>query len=148
MLAARGVNVLMTRVDSLPVDLNLRGTMARRANAHALVSIHLNALPDGQNPYTNQGTSTFYFWAHSQPLAEATQQALLAQLSLPDKKAIRRNLALVRPTWMPAILCEGLFIMMPDQEAAIMTPEYQTRYAKAIVDGLEAYFRSLGQALH
>jgi N-acetylmuramoyl-L-alanine amidase len=148
MLAARGVNVVMTRVDSLPVDLNLRGTIARRANAHALVSIHLNALPDGQNPYTNQGTSTFYFWGHSQPLAEATQQALLAQLSLPDKKAIRRNLALVRPTWMPAILCEGLFIMMPDQEAAIMTSEYQTRYAQAIVDGLAAYFRSLGQALH
>jgi N-acetylmuramoyl-L-alanine amidase len=148
MLAARGVNVLMTRTDSLPVDLNLRGTMARRANAHALVSIHLNALPDGQNPYTNQGTSTFYFWSHAKPLADATQQALLAQLSLPDKKAIRRNLALVRPTWMPAILCEGLFIMMPDQEAAIMTPEYQTRYAKAIVDGLDAYFRALGQASH
>lgn len=148
MLAARGVNVVMTRVDSLPVDLNLRGTIARRANAHALVSIHLNALPDGQNPYTNQGTSTFYFWGHSKPLADATQQALLAQLVLPDKKAIRRNLALIRPTWMPAILCEGLFIMMPDQEAAIMTPEYQTRYAKAIVDGLAAYFRSLGQAVH
>ena len=148
MLAARGVNVLMTRTDSLPVDLNLRGTMARRANANALVSIHFNALPDGMNPFVEQGTTTFYFWAHSQPLARATHQAMLAELSLPDKGVIRRNLALVRPTWMPAILCEGAFIMMPDQEAAIRTPEYQERYARGIVQGLEAYFRTLGQAAH
>jgi len=148
MLAARGVNVLMTRVDSLPVDLNLRGTMARRANAHALVSIHFNALPDGQNPFVGQGTMTFYFWPHSEPLARMTHQAMLTYLSLPDKSVIRRNLALVRPTWMPAILCEGAFIMMPDQEAAIRTPEYQARYARAIVQGLESYFRTVGQAAH
>ena len=148
MLAARGVNVLMTRTDSLPVDLNLRSTMARRANAHALVSIHFNALPDGMNPYVEQGTTTFYFWSHSEPLARATHQAMLVELSLPDKGVVRRNLALVRPTWMPAILCEGAFIMMPDQEAAIRTPEYQQRYARGIVEGLEAYFRALGQATH
>jgi N-acetylmuramoyl-L-alanine amidase len=148
MLAARGVNVVMTRSDSLPVDLNLRGTIARRANANALVSIHLNALPDGQNPYTNQGTTTFYFYGQAEPLARATHQALLAQLSLPDKGVIRRNLAVIRPTWMPSILCEGAFIMMPDQEAAMRTPEYQERYAKGIVDGLDAYFRALGQATH
>ena len=148
MLAARGVNVVMTRTDSLPVDLNLRGTIARRANAHALVSIHFNALPDGQNPYVEQGTETFYFWGHAEPLARMTHQAQVTQLSIPDKGTIRRNLALVRPTWMPAILCEGAFIMMPDQEAAIRTPEYQERYARAIVEGLENYFRSLGQAAH
>ena len=148
LLAARGVNVLMTRTDSLPVDLNLRGTMARRANANALVSIHFNALPDGMNPFVEEGTTTFYFWPHSAPLARATHQAMLVELSLPDKGVIRRNLALVRPTWMPAILCEGAFIMMPDQEAAIRTPEYQGRYARGIVEGLEAYFRTLGQAAH
>jgi N-acetylmuramoyl-L-alanine amidase len=148
LLAPRGVNVLMTRTDSLPVDLNLRGTMARRGNAHALVSIHFNAIPDGQNPFVEQGTMTFYFWPHSEPLAKMTHQALLTELSLPDKGVIRRNLALVRPTWMPAILCEGAFIMMPDQEAAIRTPEYQARYARAIVQGLENYFRTVGQAAH
>lgn len=148
MLMARGVKVLMTRTTPEPVDLNLRPTMARRANAHALVSIHFNAVPDGMNPFVAQGTSTYHFWKHSEPLASATQEALVAQLALPDKGFIRRNLALVRPTWMPAILCEGAFIMMPDQEAAIRTAEYQERYARAIVEGLDRYFRSLGQATH
>jgi N-acetylmuramoyl-L-alanine amidase len=146
LLQARGVNVLMTRTTPDPVDLNLRPTMARRANANALVSIHLNAIPDGANPYVSQGTTTYHYWMHSEPLASATQQGIVAQLSLPDKGVKRENFALVRPTWMPAILCEGAFIIMPDQEAALRAPEYQERYARGIVDGLERYFRSLGQA--
>ena len=68
------------------------------------------------------------------------------QLSLPDNGVKRANFAVVRGTWMPAILVEGAFIMMPDQEAALRTPEYQARYAQGIVDGLEAYFRSLASS--
>jgi N-acetylmuramoyl-L-alanine amidase len=146
LLQARGVNVLMTRTTPEAVDLNLRPTMARRANAHALVSIHLNAVPDGTNPFMAQGTATYHFWKHSEPLAIATHQALVAQLGLPDKGVKRANFALVRPTWMPAVLAEGAFIIMPDQEAALRTAEYQERYARAIVEGLDRYFRSLGQA--
>jgi N-acetylmuramoyl-L-alanine amidase len=148
MLAARGVNVFMTRTTAEPVDLNLRPTMARRANAHALVSIHLNAVPDGQNPYVAEGTTTYHFWMHSQPMATAIHQALLPQLALPDKGVKRENFALVRATWMPAVLCEGAFVIMPDQESALRTPEYQERYARGIVDGLDHYFRSLGSAAH
>lgn len=143
LLQAKGVNVLMTRTTPDPVDLNLRGTMARREHAHALVSIHLNALPDGVNPFRAQGTETYHYHVHSRPLAEAVQATAVANMGLPDNGAKRRNLALVRPTWMPAILVEGAFIMMPDQEAAMRTPEYQEKYAKSIVDGLENYFRGL-----
>jgi N-acetylmuramoyl-L-alanine amidase len=53
------------------------------------------------------------------------------------------NLALARPTWMPSVLCEGAFIIVPEQEAALRTPEFQQRYAEGVVDGLEAYFRKL-----
>ena len=148
MLQARGVNVLMTRTTPDPVDLNIRPTMARRANAHALVSIHLNAIPDGRNPFRSEGTTTYYYWMHSAPLANAVHQSLLPELVLPDKGVKRENFALVRPTWMPAILCEGAFIIMPDQEAALRTPEYQERYARGIVNGLDKYFRSLGQVIH
>lgn len=146
MLQARGANVLMTRTTPEPVDLNLRPTMARRANAHALVSIHYNAVPDGMNPFVAQGTTTYHFWKHSEPLATSIHQALLPLLALPDKGVKRANFALVRATWMPAVLTEGAFIIMPDQEAASRTPEYQERYARGIVEGLESYFRSLGQA--
>jgi N-acetylmuramoyl-L-alanine amidase len=146
LLQAKGVNVVMTRTTPDPVDLNLRGAIARRANAHALVSIHLNAVPDGTNPFRAQGTATYHYHLQSGALAAAVQSAAVAQLGLPDNGVKRENFALVRPTWMPAILVEGAFIIMPDQEAALRTPDYQARYAQAIVDGLEAYFRSLAPA--
>jgi N-acetylmuramoyl-L-alanine amidase len=146
LLQAKGVDVFMTRTTPDPVDLNLRGTMARRENAHAFVSIHLNALPDGTNPFGPHGTATYHYHLHSSPLAAAVQTEELKQLSLPDNGVKRANFAVVRGTWMPAILVEGAFIMMPDQEAALRTPEYQARYAQGIVDGLEAYFRSLASS--
>jgi N-acetylmuramoyl-L-alanine amidase len=95
-----------------------------------------------------EGTTTYHFWMHSQPMAAAIHQELLKELSLPDKGVKRENFAVVRPTWMPAVLCEGAFVIMPDQEAALRTPEYQERYARGIVDGLDHYFRSLGYAAH
>jgi N-acetylmuramoyl-L-alanine amidase len=143
LLQARGVNVFMTRVTDSAVDLNVRPAMARRANAQALVSIHLNAVPDGVNPFRAQGTATYYYHPHSRILAEGAQRALVAELGLPDNGVHRANFALVRPTWMPAILTEGAFIIMPDQEAALRTEDYQQRYARAIVASMESYFRSL-----
>ena len=54
------------------------------------------------------------------------------------------NLAVVRPTWFPAVLCEGAFVILPDQEAALRTSDFQARYAMGIMEGLEEYFRELG----
>ena len=42
-----------------------------------LVSIHNNALPDGVNPFTNNGTSVYYNQPRSVPLARAIQAALV-----------------------------------------------------------------------
>ena len=145
LLTQRGANVVMTRTTSDPVDLGLRSIISRRANAHAFVSIHLNAFPDGVNPFVNNGSLTLYFWPHSIPLGLATQAALLAELGLRDNGTKFQNIAVARGTWMPSILTEGAFVIMPDQEAAMRTPTYQEAYATAIVRGLESYFASLAQ---
>jgi N-acetylmuramoyl-L-alanine amidase len=143
MLRERGATVFMTRTTMDPVALGDRPTMARRANAHLLVSVHLNALPDGINPFRAQGTGTYFFRAQAEPLARAVQRGLVAQLKLPDHGVYYDNLALARPTWMPSILCEGAFLMMPDQEAGLRTPQFQDAYARGIADGIEEYFRAL-----
>ena len=142
-LRARGATVLMTRTTMDPVALGDRPVMARRGNAHLLVSVHLNALPDGINPFRVQGSGTYFFQAQAEPLARAVERSLVAQLQLPDHGIFYDNLALARPTWMPSILCEGAFLMMPDQEAALRTPQFQEAYARGIADGIEDYFRAL-----
>ena len=143
MLRAHGATVVMTRTTMDPVALGDRPMIARRANAHVLVSIHLNALPDGINPFKVHGTGTYFFRAQAEPLARAVQRGLVAQMRLPDLGVYYDNLALTRPTWMPSILCEGAFLMMPDQEAALRTPQFQESYARGIADGIEEYFRAL-----
>jgi N-acetylmuramoyl-L-alanine amidase len=142
-LEQRGARVVMTRTTADPVALGDRPIIARHANVNAFVSIHLNAYPDGINPFVAPGTGTYFFRAHSEPLARAVQRGMVAQMGLQDLGVNYDNLAVVRGTWYPAVLCEGGFLMLPDQEAAFRTPEFQERYARGVADGLENYFRSL-----
>jgi N-acetylmuramoyl-L-alanine amidase len=143
LLEQRGATVIMTRTTRDTVELGSRPILARRANAHALVSIHLNAFPDGVNPFTSHGTGTYWFHPQAAPLARAVQRGMVRRMGLPDLGIYYDNLALTRQSWMPSILCEGAFVILPDQEAALRTDAFQMRYASGVADGLEAYFRSL-----
>jgi N-acetylmuramoyl-L-alanine amidase len=143
MLEAKGATVVMTRTTRAPVPLGDRAITARRANAEAFVSVHLNAYPDGVNPLrARNGTNTYFFFDHAEPLARAVQRGLVRQMGLPDMGINYDNLAVARQSWMPAILCEGAFVIIPEQEAALRDEAFQRRYAAGIVEGLEEYFRS------
>lgn len=141
LLEREGARVVMTRTVDSALGLYERTAIAERANAEILVSIHQNALPDGVNPYVNNGTSTYYFHPRAARLAMLVQQSLVGELGLPDLGAARGNFALARPTWMPAILTEGAFLMMPQQESALRTPSFQEAYARGIALGIEAFLR-------
>lgn len=145
MLERAGATVVMTRTEPAAVALGERPIIARRADADALVSIHLNAHPDGVNPYRTNGTGTYFFHDQAEPLARAVQRGMVKWMGLTDLGINYDNLALARPTWMPSILCEGAFLILPDQEAAMRTVEFQSRYAIGIIEGLESYFRSLAR---
>ena len=143
-LESRGARVVMTRTTAAPLALAIRPVMARQAGAHAFVSIHLNALPDGVNPFTANGTGSYYFHPSSEPLAREIQRGMVRRMGLRDLGIFYDNLSDLRHPWMPSVLCEGAFIMIPEQEAAVRTPEFRERYALGVADGLVAYFKSLG----
>jgi N-acetylmuramoyl-L-alanine amidase len=145
LLEAEGGEVRLTRDGDTALDLNSRTRLADSLDAELLVSIHNNALPDGVNPFTNNGSSVFYNHPRSEPLARAIQEAFVRELPVRGLGVARGDLALVRPTWMPAVLTEGLFMMLPDQEAALRTAEGQRRYARAVRDGIRAYLRRVAR---
>lgn len=144
-LEQRGAHVVMTRTTMAPVDLHLRSVIARRANADVLVAIHLNAFGEGIDPFPNVGTSTLYFHPQAEPLARLVEAGMVREIGLRDLGVHYQNIAIGRTTWMPSILCEGLFMMVPEQENAVKDPAFQERYATGVADGIEAYFRSLAK---
>ncbi len=146
LLVQKGVNVVMTRTTMDPVDLGARPIISRRANAQAFISLHLDAEPDGVNPMTHAATACYYFWPHSVSLAQQTIANLGPAMGTPILGVKYQNLAVARGSWMPAILCEGGFLILPDVEAAFRTPQYQERMARGILAGLESYFASLARA--
>jgi N-acetylmuramoyl-L-alanine amidase len=141
LLERAGAVVFLTRTDSTPIELYPRTRFAELRDADVLVSIHANALPDGVNPFTNSGTSVYYFQPRSTRLARELDRALVTEFRVRDLGIGRGDYALVRPTWMPAALTEGLFIMLPDQEALLASEDGQWRYARGVVRGIENFLR-------
>jgi N-acetylmuramoyl-L-alanine amidase len=140
-LERQGARVLMTRIADTALGLYERTTFAEAGDAEVLVSIHNNAFPDGVNPFANNGSSTYYFHPRSAALAFQVERGLVGEMGLRDLGVGRGNFALVRPTWMPAVLTEGAFLMIPEQEQGLRTPAFQRAYARGIALGLQAYLQ-------
>jgi N-acetylmuramoyl-L-alanine amidase len=133
----------MTRNGMEDVGLWPRVALADSLDADILVSIHNNAFPDGVNPFTNNGTTTFFNHPQSLALARAVQSRLVPRTGLRNLGVVRGDLALARPTWYPAILTEGFYLMVPEQEALLRTPAGQRRYAQGVVDGITAFLHDV-----
>jgi N-acetylmuramoyl-L-alanine amidase len=146
LLQAAGARVVMTRRTNVFLELAERTQMAVDSGAHILLSVHNNAFPDGVNPFQNNGTSSYYYHPHSVDLAQWLQSHLLRELGLRDIGYGRADLALVRPTWLPAVLTETSFMMVPEQEAALKNPEWLGRVARAHLRGLEDFLRERAAA--
>lgn len=143
MLERRGAEVVLTRASAdSALGLYDRTNLAIAAGGELFVSIHNNALPDGVNPLHNNGTSVLYYHPQSRELAEAIQAELLPRTGLADRGVWHQNVAVLRMNEMPAVLVESVFMMIPEQEAALRTPEYRRRIAEGVAAGIERYLEA------
>lgn len=139
MLEDQGALVIMTREKEEGISLYTRPKLAAIVDADILISIHFNALPDGVNPWQNNGSSTYYFHPMGNRLARLIHAEVLDELELPDFGVYYANLALCRPTQMPAVLTEEAFMMIPEHEMLLAQPEFRMRCARAIFRGLKRF---------
>lgn len=94
-LEDRRALVLMTRSDDSGVALYDRPRIAKGFDPDVFISVHNNALPDGVNPFFNNGSSTFYYHPHSQELAADVQRHLVKATGLPDYGLYHGNFAVI-----------------------------------------------------
>ncbi|MCX6836119.1 MAG: N-acetylmuramoyl-L-alanine amidase [candidate division Zixibacteria bacterium] len=140
-LVKKGAKVVMTRSDMSHVGLYDRPVIAKLADADLFISVHNNALPDGVNPFTNHGVSTYYYQPHSIGLARVIHAQMLKATGMPDFGLYYGNLAVARPTQYPAVLVECAFMMLPEQEALLKTEGYRRKVAKAVASGIENFLK-------
>ncbi len=146
-LEKKGATVVMTRDDMSDLPLYDRPQIAVAAQADLFISIHNNALPDGVNPFVNNGISTYYYHPHSIQLARAIQTEMLKKLKLPDYGLYHGNLAVNRPTQYPAVLVECAFMMIPEQEAMLKEKKFHKKTAQAIRKGIERFLKEYGRQI-
>ncbi len=135
-LEKNGAEVVLTRTESNGVALYDRPKIAIKEECDILISIHNNALPDGVNPFYNNGTSTYYYHPQSLALAKEIHSQLLKKLKLPDFGLYYGNLVLTRPSQLLSVLVECAFMMIPEQEELLKKESFQKKCAQAIFRGI------------
>ena len=133
----------MTRTsESQEQSLEERVRIATDAGVDFLISVHNNALPDGADPWKEHGTTAFWYHPQSIQLARCLKDSLVQKLGWPDLGARYQNLALARPTAMPAVLVEVGFMINPDEYAKLIDSSVQSKAAEALLDGLLTYLKN------
>ncbi len=141
-LKKRGAEVVMTRNGDDFKSLNERVELANNENSLVFISLHGNALPDGQDPNANSGTSIYYYYNQAKPLANDIITEMTTQLGMKNDKVRQQSFAVVRNTNALSILIEIGYMINPSDNAKMVTKEFQKATAKAIADGIEKFIKN------
>ena len=131
--------------------LNFRTALANSLNAHALVSIHNNAAPDG--PYDGPGSEVYHQYLDDESkrlaglLVEEMRRGFIpfgadwvGAFDAGAKFRVRANgdevYGILRRSEVPAVIAEGVYISNPSEDALLGTPEFRQAYADAVYRAL------------
>jgi len=135
LMVSAGVEAYMTRIGDVEVPLAKRAEKANNIGADYFISIHCNA---SVSP-TAHGIETYYYYgsAPGKALAKAVQAELVKATGLANRGIKESGFYVLRATAMPAILVELAFLSNPEEERLLIDPEFQTKCARAIWEGVK-----------
>jgi len=141
-LSNLGATVFMTRYGDENVPLAERPKIAKDYDGDIYISLHNNAIADGEDPFSQpRGFAVYHYQRHSYGLADAVHRAYVREIPLPDEGLRFGDYAVVRMTTMPAILIESAYMIMPEQEEMLNTPSFQAKLADTIASGVLDFFK-------
>ena len=145
-----GFNVVLTRTNSDGLysqnvtnykksDMENRKKIIDNAKADMVVSLHLNSYPE----ITQKGAQAFYQEGSEkgENLANAIVSQLTNLLKTSRKEALKGDYYILKCGGdIPASIVECGFLSNPDEEALLITDDYQNEVAYAIFCGIVKYF--------
>lgn len=138
LLKAQGYGVLMTRSDDSYVSLQDRVAYSEEYAPDIFVSIHVNSSTSD----TPNGIETHYYHQESIPLAQTVHSALASNIKTTNRGTFKSKFYVINHTTAPAILVEIGFISNYAERVQLTTNERKQATAKAIVEGINNYFKS------
>jgi N-acetylmuramoyl-L-alanine amidase len=164
-LTRAGFNVVMTRTKDTKPELSDRTEIARRRKADLFICVHFNSspvdlnevkgietyclTPAGATSSNAQGEGdTRWFKANGNDeknmlLAYLLQKSMVRELPVEDRGVKRARFQVLREATMPAVLIEGGFLSHPIEQKKILDAAYRRQLARAIVDGILAYKKTV-----
>lgn len=149
LLEDAGATVVMTRVDDTVIyadgdgtykqrDMRQRAATVNENDSDLLISIHMNYFDDGQYG----GAQTFYQIGseNGSKLALDIQNAIVESLQTNNtRKPQGGDFYMLRETKCTAVLVECGFLSNTKDESNLQDPQYQSRMAQCILDGICRY---------
>lgn len=149
-----GAHVIYTREDDNAVtdnlnakikeikraDLSNRKNLKNNSGADLFISIHMNKFE--QSKY--KGAQVFYPGnsPESKKLAETIQQSITEfadNTNYREAKDSNNDIFILNDSKIPSVLVECGFLSNPEEEAKLMSQEYQSEIAYAIFGGISRY---------
>ncbi len=150
-LKSSGFNVVLTRSNADGLygtysagykkrDMTARKEIILNSNADLVISVHMNSFTKS----TYRGAQVFYNTNNqeSQIIANYVQQQFANDLPQSDKGTSLGDYFILKCTNIPTILCECGYLSNPEDEALLITEEYQQKVARSIYAGIVNYFNS------
>ncbi len=138
-LEKRGFSVFLTREKREGPPLEARPKMAIEKEADLFVSLHYNASGDGTDPYQVRGFESYYYNRAGKKLGQKIHARVAAVTPIKNKELRFGNFAVCRNEWVPAVLLEIDYLIIPEAEEAVQDKNFRHKIAEAICDGIEDY---------
>ncbi len=139
-LRKRGARVTLTRDADRDLGLYERVHLADSLYVDFFLSLHYNSVGERENPWNQQGFSSFYYTPFSASAARCLHSAYTKGVDLPDDGFNWRSLAVCRQWSCPAVLFEAGSLIHPLEEKKLLRERFQRRQAKALARGIEDWF--------